>query len=508
MKRTTLILLALIVFFLFLGINLDINIYDEGIALVGAENILNGKLPYLDFWTIYSPGWFLLLSLWLTFFGKQIIWIRILTTTINALNLLIFYHIIKKETQQEFISLTLTIILTGLFSLNPFYARNVPFAITLLLLSLYLLLTNIKHKYIYLGLLTGILFTIRHDFAFYLSLILISFWMYKLLLDKSNFQIKEIKGFFLTFLIFLSFFVSVSFSLNFLEEFIQDAIVFPLSHFRETRSLPFPNPIEIILNPNFSLLTKANKLWEAFVFYFPLIVLTTFFVFFLFKKISIKNTDNFLILSILGTIFLSFQALTRSDVEHIIPAIVFSLFSFAKLVMNFLNKRKFLIFALMLTFIIPPSFKKIINVSTIVLPGKSIELASPYAKFIKIRSEFSYYNDLMKHISENCKNGRIFSGVRRHDRIYINDVIIYYLIGKEPPTKYYELHPGVATSRTVQERIISDLNKEKVDCIVLYDTEVIEKQNYKGSNVLDHFINENFELNKVFGKYWFLAKKH
>lgn len=507
MKTNLKILFFAIVFFLFLGINFDINIYDEGIALVGASNILNGKLPYLDFWTIYSPGWFFILSAWIAVFGKQILLIRLGTAIVNVINILIFYYLIKKETKQEFISLYLCISLMGLISINPFYARNVPFAITLILLGFLLLLSKLKYKYFYLGILSGLLFFIRHDFAFYFCLILGSFWLFQLLFKQSKISLKEIFAFLTSFVSLIILWIFLLSTFNMLDGFIQDAILFPIQHFRETRSLPFPNPFEIITNPEFSYLTKGNKIWETFVFYFPFSVLALFVLLLILKGKSNNTLNEFSTFSILATIFLSIQAFNRSDVEHIIPSFYFSLLVFGKLVENLTSQRKILIFALLIFLAIPPIIKKMNNLSYLIIPGKSVELASNYGKWIRIPSEFSYYNDLLNFISIKCSKGNFFSGSKQHDRIYINDVMIYYLIGELPPTKFYELHPGIATTPLVQNRIIEELQREKVECIVLYESNIIEKQNYKGSKILDDFIHANFEQIKIFGKYYFLVKK-
>ncbi|MER3330015.1 MAG: hypothetical protein RIF34_10590, partial [Candidatus Kapaibacterium sp.] len=42
--------------YLLISFNYGINIYDEGLVLVGGMRVLSGDIPYLDFWTIYSPG--------------------------------------------------------------------------------------------------------------------------------------------------------------------------------------------------------------------------------------------------------------------------------------------------------------------------------------------------------------------------------------------------------------------------------------------------------------------
>ncbi len=53
--------LVLILFGAFLVYNVATSrfgmyVYDEGLALLGAQNVIEGQVPYRDFWTVYPPG--------------------------------------------------------------------------------------------------------------------------------------------------------------------------------------------------------------------------------------------------------------------------------------------------------------------------------------------------------------------------------------------------------------------------------------------------------------------
>src|SRR5207244_11529685 len=43
------------------------------VGIVGALRILDGDIPYRDFWTIYAPGHFYLLALLFFVFGKHLV---------------------------------------------------------------------------------------------------------------------------------------------------------------------------------------------------------------------------------------------------------------------------------------------------------------------------------------------------------------------------------------------------------------------------------------------------
>jgi len=505
-KSLSVFVLSLI-FFLF-GSNLDVNIYDEGIALVGAANILNGKLPYVDFWTLYSPGWFYILALWLLVFGKSIFLVRVFTILINTLNVFLAYKLSTKLQNDKSFALLIWIAICSLYSLNPFYARNVPLSLALSLCALYLLYSSQKYRFVLVGFSIAFLFTIRHDFSIYVfSIVIISFFADYV--SKRVFDWKGILSFFISFSIFFLLYLSILECNGVLTEYFRNSFLFVKENFAETRSIPFPNPIQIVFTKNIGIFSKLNQVWEGTIFYFPFF---TLFLFTFYLLLSLKNHRGIesSLIPLAGAVLLfSFQGMVRSDFEHIFPAIFFSLILFSKLlevIFTEKGKAKFVLILLVILLSVPPGIKKINN-TVVAFSSRSVPLYSPYAKFIRIRASDSTYNNLLRYLETNCKNKNIFSGTIRHDKIYINDVMIYYLTGKTPPTKYYELHPGLATSEFIQKQIIEDLILNNVYEIVLYQSNIYEQQRYLGSKVLDDFIQKNYYFIQQFGNYYLLTKK-
>ncbi|MCX7909926.1 MAG: hypothetical protein N2560_10495 [Ignavibacteria bacterium] len=495
------VFIAFWVLFFLSTINFDINIYDEGVALVGALNVINGKKPYIDFWTMYSPGWFYLLAGWIMLFGKQILAIRILTLIINTFNLFLFFYILKKGIKASNVSFIILLCLIAFYSINPFYARNVPFSISIYLLSFFLLLSDMRWKYFLLGLCAGFFFLIRHDFAIYFALWVFSSLFVQFLLDKNKLRFINIIVFACVFFCFVSIFSLLLSSTGMLQGFIQDAILFPITHFGATRSLPFPNPFSFVFDLNLSIVSKFYKLWETTIFYLPWSLLILSCVLFFYKRKSSVKFEYYDLFAIGGVLFLSFQGVIRSDLEHIFPSLVFGLLLLGKFLERYLESKKIALVLILVFFVVPPFFKKVQSIFLLYNSRKSIELASINGNNIKIPSTNSYYNDLLNFISTSFGNKLFFSGLNRHDRIYTNDVILYYLVDKLPPTKYYELHPGLATNESIQKKIIDELIEKKIEWLVIYDNQVYENQNYIGSDTLDKFFSTNYKIFKKFGRY-------
>ena len=67
-----LLLYALAFVYFLPGINQKINTYDEGVIVYGATRVLQGQVPYRDFWTMYSPGQFYILAAAFKLFGAYV----------------------------------------------------------------------------------------------------------------------------------------------------------------------------------------------------------------------------------------------------------------------------------------------------------------------------------------------------------------------------------------------------------------------------------------------------
>ena len=61
----------------------------------------------------------------------------------------------------------------------------------------------------------------------------------------------------------------------------------------------------------------------------------------------------------------------------------------------------------------------------------------------------------------------IFVGNWRHDRIHINDALLYFRLNRPIPTKWSEMHPGEVTTVSVQTEMVEQLEEENVSVVIL-----------------------------------------
>jgi hypothetical protein len=85
----------------------------------------------------------------------------------------------------------------------------------------------------------------------------------------------------------------------------------------------------------------------------------------------------------------------------------------------------------------------------------------------------------------------------------LNDILFYFLSDRHSATKYYDLHPGIATTVEIQEKIIADIEHHRVNYIVLVDQSWIKRweNDRVGSRLLDNFIHLNFTQERQCGNY-------
>src|SRR6476469_47918 len=116
------ILLPCVVAFLQLAyflidINRHMNVHDEGVILYGTSRILNGDVPYRDFWmTGYGPGQFYVLAQLFQIFGPSIYVERLYDIAVRLAIGVVFYLIMRKMTTPRVAALWWLVITMELLS--------------------------------------------------------------------------------------------------------------------------------------------------------------------------------------------------------------------------------------------------------------------------------------------------------------------------------------------------------------------------------------------------------
>jgi hypothetical protein len=135
----------------------------------------------------------------------------------------------------------------------------------------------------------------------------------------------------------------------------------------------------------------------------------------------------------------------------------------------------------------------------------AVPLASVRGGGVFVPADFEYYNEVVETVRMNSRPGEyIFSGATRHDRILINDALIYFLTDRRIPGPYQELNRGMIVTRPVQSEVISHLESRRVRLLVLLDWDSTEPNLSaisSGVDLLDAYIRAHFEQHVVFGRH-------
>ena len=507
-----------------------LNIYDEGLIVLGAERILSGQIPYRDFWTMYGPGQIFTLAGLFKLFGVSLITERIYDLIIRSSLALALYLLAARLSTREFGILTwlMAVVWLTYFGFFGYPIFTALLFVTLSILALVQSLAGPTNRRWLLsgGLLIGVAALFRHDLAAYAILaqfiILVAAAYMRTgatphslitrVRDALRAQSAYLAGLAIALIpagIFLLATVP-------LVELLQQLVVFPLTVFPKYRVLPYPT-FELTL--------------ESLPFYAPFLVyaLTLVVIVVCARAAGTGEADGeghqrdirarlwgIGLVALFGLIAFN-QARVRADLIHIpqffLPAVVLLPVLMRKVpgVSDDLFAATGLVaFLLIATLIVKPveSFVNMMNGALVTPPGIAHDIAR--AAGVQMSEEQAA---AVRYVQFVVPAGQpIFSGVSRHDRIFVNDPMLYFLADRPSATRYHELHPGLATTAPVQQEIVTELEQRNVQCIVIatqFDraNEPNASAVSSGVTLLDDYIAEHFSLAQQVGGYRILIRR-
>lgn len=492
----------------------QVNIYDEGFIVYVASRILNGEIPYRDFWAIYAPGQFYIVAVLFKIFGEYILVERIYDIIIRALIPIVIFSIVKNRSPR-LISILILIISVVLINSVEFFGYALYPA---LLLSLLAIRSHLKYfdtlqkKYFYISaFLAGVVVIFRLDVGIYLLITILVSNTLNLIVNRSDGKTTLLKIIKFSALYFILFILPLAPVLSYflltgsLYEAYSQVLVFPLTKLHKVRHLPYPPLIPSV----FTLSQVRNTI----LFYLPIIfylIVSIYSVIVLmlkkFKGIFIYELSFSLVL---GS-FLFLQAMSRADTLHFIPTVLMFFLTLGVLYNSIKSKIfKYMYYCFLFLFVFVFTVPEFFNTLKRVKYLPSYQCPNQLAKASCAMVDQSQVSAI-EYIQRNT-NGAIYVGNIRHDKIFINDIMFYFLSGRNSATKYHEIYPGVATTLEVQKEIEEQIKRESVEYIVLLNAfeEVNEPNESSISSqvtYLDDFIRSNYSEVQTYGSYVILKK--
>lgn len=476
--------------YLLISFNYGINIYDEGLVLVGGMRVLSGDIPYQDFWTIYSPGVYYFSAL-IQLFSEQIWLHKFLAVVFNFIVAFqlnrIFNLLTNKRNYAVFIA---SIVLTG------FGLRYIDPAGLGLMIALFSVVQTLKYfkssderHILYSGLLIGLTSLVRHDFAAYLFIPVLMSLLFDI--NKENLLRKVGKlllGLLPAIFIYATLGAIVGYS-----NIIEQLIIFPLTEFSVTRSLPFPLIWEARAISD-SVSNYVFNIWLALVFLLPPVLAILNYI--LYRRN--KHASLFIYYGLLVLLFYN-QALNRSDYSHLLPSLLLSLPLLFAIVysMQVQFNRRIGVIVVTIVLLLMPIGKKLKYAKQNYMSNTLVKANLDRMDFIYIEplqlAQFSYLAELNSKIIQGEPT---FIGLKNMNTIEVNNVLSYYILGLKPVVKYHELHPGIADRKSYQTELLYTLF-EKNKYVILLNMES------KGQVVTDNYFQDN-----LMNGYRYIIKTH
>lgn len=524
-----------IMLILLVPLNTPFNSYDEGAEVTHATRILQGDVPYRDLWTMYPPGQLYAIAALFKVFGTSLLVSRGYDTLVRLCIVVLVFLIARTIATRR--SAASAALLAGLLlSSARFYSTPIFPAMALGLLAVFFTLQFIRTGQWKLLLLSGITIGIasvfRWDVGIYTLLSAIAsvvglhgtrdthepvtrHMRASALADLSTLTAA-------TAFVVAAWVSAMGLSCGF-GELWKQMVQFPLSGFHETRWKPYPgpfSPLVLMLNPNgIGLQMFASESIKWAVFYLPIVT----FAAGIFHSLGLKREARvFLATPHIGMIpvvlfgmLLFVQSLNRFDYIHVIPSsIIAVLVGFLCVYRNDtlqqyrgsrVPNRTLLASIVVLYGIMSAG----ILVQTIgQYPPLRSASTNPIAAGVSLPSDQEFAVEFVR--KRTSRGEAIFVCNRRHDKILFNDIGFYFLCDRPNASRYYELHPGVVTTLTVQQEIVRDILSHHVTWIVLVTTPESREPNSSarssGIHYLDEFIRSAYTPVAEFGNYTILTR--
>ncbi len=508
--------------------NRAVNVYDEGIILVGAMRIMHGQVPHADFYTNYGPGMYLSLAGLFSLFSPSILTERAFDTAVRALIAVVCFAIARKCRLGFAAHLAYALALFVL-GLAAFYGSASFPALLCILLSVHALADtsalekNARAPFL-AGLALGLATVFRYDFGLAaLGLELCFLFLFSRARRASDpEQGAFLRRLLLPCLLGLSVpvlpMLAVYAARDAFPALFFDMWRFPAANYLRMRGLPFPGVWQLRATPSDILV------------YFPPLVWGIVTIHLLFKEktslatglgpgvtaLVLRQATPLLLVSLSMVLFA--KGAVRVSLLHMAPSVVVAGLALAfpwrdALKSPGLRRTAVCILwlglAARLGVVAPVSLAALKQHDRTTASQSLTELLPPRLDpFVLSQHRVRAIAYIDAHLD---KDKTLFVATGRHDKVFINDLAFYFLADRLPATKWAHYDPGLQTSLAVQENMVRELTEADVPYVVVdtsFDTvrEPNASAASSGVTVLDAFLGRTYSPVASFGPLTVLKK--
>jgi hypothetical protein len=518
-----------------------------GKAVNNAHRILNGEIPYRDFWTMYAPGHFYLVAITFKLFGTHVWTQAVLAQLLYAIDGALFFAILRRLGVPARFSLALGSMLV-LAHWSPGEVTSYEPALVCLLLAIDRGLAYAHgggpRLLLLAGLLCGVAAWFKHDIAFHVTVGLtgglsLAWW---LAAGRRPLTWRP------PAIVLLR--VGAGAALGALPvvawlawkagpDAWQDLIVFPAGDFRIVRGEPYPPVL-----PNWSVVAdwisrpsdpgRAASATQHLARWVQGNVPQVLYLGLLIVLVRSRRTLHPSTLAA-GAVALAAMPLFWSSAHVQQNTHLFSLWMFSTLIaalvwsgrvagrpaqpwshdrsLRAVGAAVSVLLLVHTLSLLQPTVRHLAEAAF--FWRDHAVLAFPSVAGIRVpRARYEFQQPIVSFIRQHVPESEpIYSGLMRHDAVVISNQIFYYLSGRPIASRYNELHPGVVDLESVQREIIGDLERLHVRCAILWDfgwpksymDQILARRREQipgiGATLLDEYFRREFETVGRYGEY-------
>ncbi len=480
--------------------------FDEGMTLVWAEIIRHGGIPYKDFVTLYGPIQSFMLALLFKILSPNLLVAHLYVLFIHAVvSTVVFYLAYKISQDLKYGFLAWLVGLTCFAPRMGAAATSMwPFMLFGSLSMLYFVRFIETHSYRHLIMASasaGLAMLGRYELGLYLmaaELIILLFTL----------DIPSAVLFLFSGAVIPCAFLLYMWKNNALGDLIF-SILLPYKETIRYSQIVFPLPCLDLRQIFYGSLRFIN-INQHYIPIIAYLVTAPTAVYLYFKKnIDYRNLMILLFITLAGISmfpYAYFGADTTHTMPVIFPAIILSAFILKKGGKVFY----FVVLLLIVLLAIKNTDKYIKNVVVKPFTNKIILLNTPRGSVYVPKPEIDDVRDLVNFIRDNTDpREKIFITFDSHKEIVQGGFpMLYFLADRLPATKHFIMLPGNTNQEKIQREIVGSLKDVRFIILTSEGKVVLESaRGQMGSEALDNYIRENYNLNKKIGKFDIYLKK-
>lgn len=513
----------------------DLNFYDEGIILVGAERVWRGELPYKDFWTMYGPAQFYLTSWLFSVFGPADLAVRAIGIAAKAAIASLAFLAVARQAPRSWALAASSIVLVLLIAVRNDAFPVFP-ALAFALAAMLLVDRGGSRRgtgNVFLaGVCTGCVTAFRHDLGAYSALgIGLGIALAQQVRDGQAAPARS--GAARQLLVFALGVLAVVAPVTVwllqvvpLADLNESLIHSPSAIYPAFRALPFPGPAE------FPRTGRDIENIGLFVVYLPFLVVA-WAAAIEFMRLrggppsTTQRRDQGALVPVLVITCLLFtvKGLVRVSAVHMVQALVLAVVLLAICSARFdwrLPGSRLLLAPVVLVAGFLLAQPLVVGLRHV---ARGMEhMAGAKDSFIRqcidpplprlrcVNSDPDYLL-AARFVMEHSNSGDpIYVGTGRHDKLFISGLAFYFMAERRPATKWYELHPGIQTREDVQRQMIRQMQETPPKLVVLdsrWDDmqEPNDSRRPSGARLLDDHLRAGFAEVQRYGSVRILAPR-